>query len=227
MKKLAIFLTLTSLLFARENPFKSIVFESDIDMSNAPNLPKAKYLTKEQINLPSSSRFVESITVKYKNVDGTIGSKELLVKKDIDWHNPLIITHNTGKSQLLSNNLISKELAIVPPPLINSKDEITSKKLKTLDIFSFLKIDLYKNRVFIKTKDLKLRDFVLTKPSKIILDFGRDDTPKTKKIKVKDSFFKEIVVGRHKDFYRVALELDGKYSHHIEKKDGGYLIEIK
>ncbi len=210
-------------LVARENPFQELLGEKDIDMSEAPNLPKPKYFTTEKINLPTSARVVENIIVKYKNIDGSIAQKSIRVNKDIDWHYPLIVTHTKKDTPL---KLGHKVLANIPPP-ISDNIALASKKILTLKPFDFLSIDIYKNRIFLQTKDLKIRSFITANPSKIIVDLDRD-IPHTKKLKInEDSFFKEIEIGRHNKYYRVALRLDGKYNHTLKKVDGGYLVEVK
>ena len=201
-------------LVARENPFQQLLNEKDIDMSEAPNLPKPKYFTTEKINLPSSARVVEDIIIKYKNVDGSIAQKSIRVNKDIDWHYPLTLTHT------------KKDNTNIPPP-ISDNITLAFKKIVTLKPFDFLSIDVYKNRIFLQTKDLKIRSFVTANPPKIVIDLDRD-IPHTKKLKInEDSFFEEIEIGRHSKYYRVALKLDGKYNHTLKKVDGGYLVEVK
>ena len=102
-------------LGARENPFQQLLGQRDIDMSEAPNLPKPKYFTVEKINLPTSARVVEDIIVKYKNVDGSIAQKSIRVNKDIDWHYPLTVTHT------------KKDETTIPPP-ISDNISLASKK---------------------------------------------------------------------------------------------------
>jgi hypothetical protein len=210
MKKLCLILSVLSLsLIARENPFQSIISQSDINMSEAPNLPKPKYLTEESIKLPSSARFVRSVSVEYKNIDGSIGTETLQVHKDIDWHSPIVISH-----QALGNK------KLVPPPNSESKE--------SLDVFSFLKVDVYKTKVIVLTRDLKSRDFVLTSPSKIVLDFKGNDAPRSRLFKTNSgSVFKEVHVGKHEGFYRITLTLDGNYASKIEKREDGYLVEVR
>lgn len=234
MKAIFLLTFLIISLSARDNPFKEIISEKDIDMSEAPNLPKPKYFTTEEINLPSSARVVEEIIVKYKNVDGTIANKRVRVNKDIDWHHPLIVNHakvkkdktKVQKSEDSSKKLGNKILSTIPPP-ITDNIALATEEIASLKPFYFLEINVFKNRVMLKTKDLKIRNFVTTNPDKIIIDLDRD-IPNSKKFDIaNDSFFKEIAIGRHDKYYRVAMKLDGKYRHSITKVDSGYLIEVK
>lgn len=209
MKKLlfAYLALVSTTLIARDNPFQPIINSSDINMSDAPNLPQPKYLQEERIKLPSSARYVRTINVEYKNVDGTVAQETLIVNKDIDWHAPIVVSHQA---------LVNKKL--VPPP--ESKE--------SFDVFSFLKFDVYQTQVMIYTKDIKARDFTLTAPPKILLDFKTLEAVKSQTFTVtSDSVFKEINVGKYNEFYRVTLVLDGNYASNITKTDYGYLVEVR
>jgi hypothetical protein len=82
--------------------------------------------------------------------------------------------------------------------------------------------------IHLLTKDRKVRDFALPSPSKIVVDFVARDvfSPQTIKLKYK-KYFKNVAFGAHRDFYRVAIELNGKYIYDLSKIDDGYRIIIK
>ncbi len=227
MKKIALLTFLILSLSARDNPFQEVFGEKDIDMREAPNLQKPTYFTTETITLPTSARVVEEIVIKYKNVDGTVLNKNIKVNKDIDWHYPLVMTHTKTKIEYeAENNVTAKIVTIVPPP-INDNLTLANEKIQTLKPFNFLTIDVFKNTILIETKDLKLRDFVTTNPDKIVLDLDRNIIKSMNNELIGGSFFKEVQIGKHDDYYRIALTLDGKYSHTIKKVSNGYLIEVK
>lgn len=234
-KTLIPIMILFTLLEARENPFQPIVTDRDIDMREAPNLPKPNYFTKEEIELPSSARVIERVIIEYKNVDGTLAKKSVDIDRDIDWHNPLILTHNPPKELKLTPKqepkvkyLGDKKLSPVPPAL-DMRVEIPTEIIKSLNPYSFLKIDLYKSKALIGTKDIKIREFTLSNPPRIVVDFKRVDVPNSKNFNTlsESTYFQRVSIGRHKDYYRVVFKLDGRYKHSLTKTELGYLLELK
>jgi hypothetical protein len=209
---LLLFVSLT----ARENPFFPSEGEVDIPMST--NIADdIKPLKRTAITLPSTARVIEGFTVTYKNLDGSVEEKHVALNNTVDWHLPLILSqsYNNNDSQIES-----------------TKKTNTFKKQKN---GSFAKLDslrfitLYaSNREFkLVTKDSLMRDFLLTKPHRIVCDFKRDIDIRSYVKKMKESqIIKEFRIGNHKGYYRVVLELDGYYRYKVTKTKEGYIIKL-
>ena len=198
-------------LQARENPFFPINSAQDIPVTSnqIKTLPKLKRAT---VTLPSTARTIESVTVEYKNIDGSIAHKKVVIQNAIDWHLPIFISQNYNES----NKQITAEK--------NHYKKIQYKKIASLKFISFYAA---KNRLKIITKDKMLRNFLLVKPHRIVCDFKRDtDIGSYIKTAYKNSLFTKIRVGTHKGYYRVVIELDGYYTYKLNQIQNGYLITL-
>ncbi len=78
----------------------------------------------------------------------------------------------------------------------------------------------------VATSDKLLRKMILVNPHRIVLDFKRDALFLTKTKNLASEYYKQIRLGNHDGYYRVVLELDGKYRYKLNKKKYGYLVEI-
>ena len=191
---------------ARENPFFPVENAQDIPLTSnqVRMLPRLKRAT---VSLPSTARTLQSVTVAYKNLDGSIAHKKVLLQNRIDWHLPIFISQNYNEST--ENIRVKKE---------------KYKKIASLKFISFY---VKKNRLKILTKDKLLRNFLLAKPQRIVCDFKRDtDIGSFIKRAHEKSLFTKIRVGTHKGYYRVVIELDGYYTYHIDRIQDGYIIEL-
>jgi hypothetical protein len=165
-------------------------------------------LRRATIKLPSEARILQSVTVKYKKLDGSIASQTIELQNSIDWHLPLFISQN----------------------YVDAKEK---KKIKVL--YEKRKIGKIKYATFyslgrtfkVVTKDKLLRSFFIVDPNRIVLDFVRNSYVHSYKVKPKDSIFKEIRVGNHEGYYRVVVELDGYYKLHTQKIKDGYKVDLR
>jgi len=195
---------------ARENPFlPSKINKETKKPTNKENLHHP--FLSQTINLPSSARVLKEITIKYQNLDGSVSAKTVTVEKGIDWHKPLIIKQ---KREELSSLSTAKQ-----------KKNVT--KSKTIKINRFLTVILKNRKIFLKTKDRKIRHFMMTKPNKIIIDFKNPSDIVSKSVNTKVPFIKNITVGNHKGYYRVVFLLDGYYKYKLHKTSNGYGIILK
>ena len=160
-------------LQARENPF---FFESNLKQlpytSNADkNLPPLK---RAAITLPSKARTIEKVVVTYKILDGSIEEKSITLGNSIDWHLPIFISQNYVISE--SNKKV----------FIKNKKPILKKNTKytnSIDVnpTKFIKIAKRQYITFLSsnktlkliTKSKKIRDFLLVKPHRIVIDFKK------------------------------------------------------
>lgn len=197
-----LFLLLLSFLclFGRDNPF----FPTDPDEKQMPTTNKAETLkpyTTQQISLPNSARAVKAIIIRYQNLDGSLSTEELEVNNEIDWHVPFVITQKQPVS--------SKQEEKKTPSVINAKF------IKFLPIGKSMKII---------TDDKLIRNFMLTSPHRIVLDFSRDTSFKPKNFDVNEEPYTLIRMGNHHKYYRVVIELDGQYRYKLETDGKEYTI---
>jgi hypothetical protein len=172
-------------------------------------------LKRATLTLPSTARTIQSVTVAYKNLDGSIVQKKVMIKNRVDWHLPIFISQNYNIANVGMNSDAQKS---------KTRRKIGYKKIASLDFITFFGD---KKRVKILTKDKLLRNFLLVKPQRIVCDFKRDtDIGSFIKKAYKGSLFTKIKVGTHKGYYRVVIELDGYYAYKLSHIPGGYMITL-
>lgn len=193
-------------IHARENPFFPSDGEEDIIItSNEENIiPKLKRAT---ISLPSDARIIESVTVKYKNLDGSQESKSIELEHSLDWHLPIFISQSYDLKAQKSKKRAEKE---------------KYKEIAKIKYASFLSSN---STLKVITKDKLLRNFRLANPHRVVLDFKRDTNMKSY-TQTNSGLFHKIRVGNHSGYYRVVIELDGQYRSNLEKKPNGYIIKL-
>jgi len=211
IKLLVICLVLISSLNARQNPFFPSKNETDISFSTN-KVSKIEPLKRATLTLPSTARILESVTITYKNLDGSIVSKKELLGNSVDWHLPIFVSQNIGGDKKRPN-------AKVLPK--------TSEPLTKLASLSFISLYANKKQFDLITKDKMLRNFLLTKPHRIVCDFKRDINIRSyeKNIDTK-SIIKKIKLGNHKGYYRVVIELDGLYRYKKAHIKNGYSFTL-
>lgn len=231
IKVLLTFTLLLLTLNARENPFfpsegeKDIVLTTNEDSSKPP-------LKKASISIPNQARILQKVTIEYKNLDGSIEKKSIDLDNSIDWHLPILISQNYSQTQ----NEVKKEDEDKSKieSKISSKPEIKLvKAMKSKELCND-KVTLEYLSLLVSGKTLKfsskheaIRNFLLSDPHRIVIDFKSDAEVKNYIKKDIDSIFKEIRIGNHDNFYRVVVELDGHYKYSFKKISEGYLLELK
>ncbi|AFL69738.1 AMIN domain-containing protein [Sulfurospirillum barnesii] len=230
-----LFLVLIITLEARENPFKSLSSTEDVGKMTdiEEHIEEFKNIS---FTLPSSARILKSVTISFQNIDGSIGYEEKVLHHMVDWHHPLVLSHSipvkekvsvtppvssTTLSKEATEKIQSKISLLAPTPTIQEKRE---KPLVLAEGISFL---LDENELILFTKDSKLRDFLVVDPYKIVLDFKRVRSFTTKTLPFLKSHFVSVTLGEHKDFYRLAILLDGHYRYDLQAFEGGYRIKLK
>lgn len=207
-----LFFLLTS-LNARENPFfpssgeKDIPVTSNIDINLSP-------LKRATLTLPSTARVIEGVTVKYKNLDGSKESKTIELENSVDWHLPIFVSQSYGSDEKVENK--KKQV---------KKKKESYKKIASIKLISFY---VKEKKLKVITKDRAIRDFLLVKPHRIVVDFKRDtDIKSFVKDTSKNSLFTKIRIGNHNGYYRVVVELDGYYRYKMSKSEDGYIFELR
>jgi hypothetical protein len=209
-----------SLLIARENPFESSTISVLPEIGVVTEDTSDNYLEKEEIYLPNNARRLKKVTIHYISVDGVIRKKEVSMDLGVDYHSPIVLTQEKHIPLISTSDRRDNIKVAKPAPKI-AKEEVHTP-------FDFITFKAIAKEIHILTKDKKVRDFALPNPNKIVVDFVARDVFSPKSIKLKDKkYFKNIAIGAHRDFYRVAIELNGKYIYDLSKIDDGYRIIIK
>jgi len=204
-------LTIVS-LYARENPFFPSTNETDIPITTN-QVSVVKPLKRATLTLPSTARTIKSITVSYKNLDGSVVSKTVEVGQSIDWHLPIFISQNIGDAKSI-------------PKKKKNIDKKVEKFVK-LTALSFITLYESKHSIKVTTKDTMIRNFLLTKPHRIVCDFKRDIDIRSYENSFKAAHAVKLVrVGNHKGYYRVVIELDGHYRYEKKKTKEGYIFSL-
>lgn len=195
---------------ARDNPFFPAKGEKDLPVSTN-DYKKAPKLTKATMAVPMNARVIKKVTIEYENLDASIESKSIELNNAIDWHLPVVISQNFSQAQ---KQVIDKK---VDKPLVY-------KKVAELEYIQFL---LSASKMKIKSKDRLLRNFLLTQPHRIVMDFERDRKIANYTKKVPDSVFSKVRIGNHDGYYRVVIELDGYYRYKLQKIKEGCLLTLQ
>ena len=188
-------------LLGRDNPF----FPSDPTKRQTPTTNRVENLkpfTTQTLSLPNSARAIKKIRITYLNLDGSISNEELELNNAIDWHQPFVVSQQSANSKGVKK---------------------TQKKSKTIDA-KFIQFKPSERSIKIETKDKILRNFMLTAPHRIVLDFSRDTSFKPKRFDVAEIPFKQIRMGNHDKYYRVVIELDGAYNYKLQTSEDSYTI---
>ena len=72
-----------------------------------------------------------------------------------------------------------------------------------------------------------MRDFLITDPYKVVIDFKKESTYPTKTLEFQKAPFASATLGTHDGFYRIAILLDGQYRYDLQAFNGGYIIKLK
>ncbi len=208
MKKILLsLLALTSLTFARENPFFPSEGIKDLPISS--NTPARRpQLGRTAITLPDSARILKNVTIKYQNLDGSLESKSIILDHNVDWHIPIFI------SQSYNSDKKSKTL----------KKKSTLKSIQP--ITDFIDYSINGNTIELISDDKVIRDFILINPHRIAVDFKRDTHFKSKNIPLTNKPFTMIKYGNHGSYYRVVIVLDGKYRCKLTKHSSKVVISL-
>ncbi len=211
IKLLVICLVFISSLNARQNPFFPSKNETDISYTTN-KVSKIEPLKRATLTLPSTARTLESVTITYKNLDGSIVSKKEVLGNSVDWHLPIFVSQNIGDDEKkLNTKTVSKK----------------SEPLRKIASLSFISLYANKKQFNLITKDKMLRNFLLTKPHRIVCDFKRDINIRSYKKKIDTkSIIKKIKIGNHKGYYRVVIELDGLYRYKKTPMKDGYSFTL-
>lgn len=219
MKLICLIVIVNIIVFARVNPFTQF---SDIDKMASITPTEDIFLEKEIIELPSESRVVKEISIKYQSLNGGIYTQKLTLNKKLDWHHPITITHINKTPKIIE---LKKKKVKKTKQLKKKKSYKLEKRL--LKPFRFMSLSSDGNILNIITKDKLVRSFTVPKPYKIVLDFTRKTSFGKKRVKALSLPFKKFFFGQHRDYYRLVIILDGFYKFKIKKSEKGYKLILQ
>jgi len=210
----SLFLLIT--LDARENPFFPSKGEKDIPYTST-TVKQAVPLKRSSITLPSSARIIKKVTIEYENLDATIEKRSIDLDNSVDWHLPIFISQNYSQTETKNE---SKEAAKTP----GKKKVIKYKEIASIKYAKFLSSQ---KTLKIVTNDKIIRNFLLVKPHRIVLDFKKDASLKSYTKENKKGIFCKVRVGNHSGYYRAVIELDGLYRYKMQKVSDGYIFNLR
>ncbi len=213
IKILFISIVLLISLDARENPFFADKGEKDIIVSSNQDNSKPP-LKRATITLPSEARILKKVTIEYKNLDGSINKKSIILENSVDWHLPIFISQNYNESK--PYNLVKQK-----------KIKNYKPKYKKIAAIKYAKFYNDGKNLKIITKDKMIRNFWLVKPDRIVMDFKRDSSMRSYTKIIDKSIYKVIRIGNHDGYYRVVIELDGLYKYYKNNITDGYLLKLR
>ncbi|WP_201337626.1 MULTISPECIES: AMIN domain-containing protein [unclassified Nitratiruptor] len=180
--------TITFLL-ARINPF---YFPGEV-----PNLQHSSAHIKQSI---SSQADEENLSTSAHSISANASS----------------VTKDNNTSSISSHTLQTSAHAAVSQSSQQNRPSLETP-FTTLQL-GFATIGFYKDKIGIHTQDRLKKEFLLDSPPKIVIDFAAKRRFQSKKQQLKTPLFKDIAIGAHKNFYRIAISLDGECRNRIKKE---------
>lgn len=182
---------------ARENPFETI--DSALTSGKTTQIKENKKdFESTKITLPRSERILQSIPVPFQNLDSSMCEESVPIEENINWNEPLILSK-----------------------------KVDENKTKTINLADHISLEIVQNEIKIVTKDTKIRDFLVSDPYKIVIDFKKKSSYPTKTILLESPPFISATLGNHDGFYRIVILLDGHYRYDLQSVDGGYSAKLK
>lgn len=233
-----LFCCVTTIMFARENPFSVAMDPSQVGRTTQIKEERVDF-NGTQFILPSSARILKSASITFQNIDGSISEDIIAIDQNVDWHYPLVLVSKMPESQkpqenlqtALKKNEIKKvemplmQLPSLPKEAVKEKEIIASSRLPINENIAF---EIGMKSITIYTKDMKVRDFLISNPYKVVVDFKKEkDSFATKTMEFSKPPFVSATLGDHDGFYRIAIVLDGHYRYDIMAVEGGYKITLK
>ncbi|HEX5711177.1 MAG TPA: AMIN domain-containing protein [Sulfuricurvum sp.] len=195
---------LVSILFSRENPFFS-TSESQTHATTSQKDTNKPPLTSMSYDFPNHSRVLKEVTFTFQNLDGSMETRTLEIDQSIDWRAPLILSQG-------SNTRPQRSISAVSSP---------SSEL------GFIQFSAAKNHLSIVTKDPMIRNFSLSDPSSIVVDFKHNTPFKSYQKELLSTPFTHVKVTNHGKFARTTITLDGQHMCKVSKTAQGASVICK
>ena len=227
MKRVILLASCVMVLLARENPFvPDDINATTLNSTNiSQNSPK---LDKIIAKFPSDARELVSATFNYKSIDGSIKQNSIDINASFDWHDDIIISSQSPVTNETTTDEQTKQATAkkAAPKLLSVPPKI-EPPLDSVSFMDFIKFDIFNSKIEIINQDRLIRDFIINKPDKIVMDFNKNSEFNTQTIKVHKGPLKKITIGAHKGYYRVVLFLDGNYHYGLRQSGNGYTLTLR
>ena len=228
---------LVSLSVARENPFSMAMDPSEVGRTTQIKEDKGEF-NSTKFTLPSSARILKSASITFQNIDGSISEEILAIDQTVDWHYPLVLSAHKPEAPkageplplvtALKNPESKKAATAASKPILSPESLVLPKEVTTRMLSDTIGIGIEQKSLIIYTKDMKVRDFLISNPYKVVVDFKKEkDSFATKSVEFSKPPFVSATLGDHDGFYRIAIVLDGHYRYDIVAIEGGYKITLK
>lgn len=227
MKRVILLASCVMVLLARENPFvPDDINATTLNSTNiSQNSPK---LDKIIAKFPSDARELVSATFNYKSIDGSIKQNSIDINASFDWHDDIIISSQSPvTNETTTDEQIKQATAKKAAPKPLSVPPKIEPPLDSVSFMDFIKFDIFNSKIEIINQDRLIRDFIINKPDKIVMDFNKNSEFNTQTIKVHKGPLKKITIGAHKGYYRVVLFLDGNYHYGLRQSGNGYTLTLR
>jgi len=194
---------LMTALFARENPFFSLSEGIDLPVSSEKNTNKPP-LTSMTYNFPNNSRLLKEVSFRFQNVDGSFETRKLEIDQSIDWRAPLVISQSNVRSS----------------PITTKEKSSTANN----EIIQFIASG---NRISLITKEPMVRQFTLTDPDSVVVDFKHNGVFESYQKVLSSIPYTKVKVTNHGNFARAIITLDGHHICNVSKTDQGASVICK
>lgn len=212
IKFFILFVLFATLLNAKDNPFDNNIEKKNLEFA------QFSPFQRQDFNFDSNARILKNITITYINLDGSEQQMTLDINKSIDWHdNFAFIKSKTPNATPILDVSVTVDKKSSKKVEENNTTINIETPLFTGDIYNFLSLSFYNNKINIKTRDKMLRNLSIGDPTKIIIDFAKNQNFNTKTLQVNTANVKKVVFGSHKGYYRLVIYLDGKYDYEYSK----------
>jgi len=241
------FITL-QLVFGRENPFVPAKEYKDMDAPTNVEVERGDF-EQQALSLPSSARVLKYVVFGYQTLNGDTEEMRMEVDKNVDWHDPVVVTK---ESVLINPLLVAPPGSEVnprppqnqknPPEKIKSpqvqneqtksfeikpKESVKNSDSVTVGFDELIGFEAFSKRLLIISDDKLFRHFMIADPYKVVLDFRKETAFYTKTLEINYGAFDKIVLGSHSGYYRAAINLDGHYLYEFKEIPGGYELILK
>ncbi len=192
---LCLSLFLLSSLVARENPFFPV--DESKKQKVTSNIPDARpKMGTISYTFPDQARVLKEVTFTIQNLDGSFEEKKVPIDQSIDWHRAITLSQGGVTSA------------------------VQATKSSSAANFGFIEVSSNGKVLNVKTSDPLMRQFVLSNPNQIILDFKHAGSFQMDEKSLNAAPYLKVSVGNHGEFARVTITLDGRYSYKLNKANG-------
>ncbi|WP_170000806.1 AMIN domain-containing protein [Campylobacter sp. RM16189] len=158
MRKIWFLILFLCFCFGRENPFVPVgKLNTNIVTTNI--VETLSPFDKQHIKFPSDTKEFISLTLKYKNLDGSVREKIIDVNKSIDWQDEFVLTRVATPSVVTKTDVsVTKDEAKIAIKAIKKDENATLKKEIKKEIKvdeNLTKKEPLKDVVIIPVEDIK------------------------------------------------------------------------